>query len=165
MHRVGHADFEVTNLLLAAFAHGASFLLETFAFDPKTCFENGHDFRAKLLSRRQKIAQVVRVRVREKNRVEAVKFFPGFRAAGVGRYPGVNQCDLPGRSGQRKSAVAEIGDAVAFEVEHKIPFERGYLKRLKRMRSSNKTFKRLRENIWHFHLQLRIERPTGTLSM
>src|SRR5260370_1988040 len=126
MHRVRHADFEVTNLLRAAFADGASFLVETFAFDPKTCFENGHDFRAKLLSQRQKIAQVVRVRVREKNRLEAVKFFPRFRAAGVGRYPGVDQCDLPGRSGQRKSAVAEIGDAVAFEAEQKIPFVKGY---------------------------------------
>src|SRR6266478_5229412 len=36
-------------------------------------------------------------------------------------------------------------------------------KRLKRMRSSNNTYKRLREYIWHFHLQLRIERLTGTL--
>src|SRR5260370_305444 len=53
----------------------------------------------------------------------------------------------------------------AFECEHKMPFERGYLKRLKRMRSSNNTYKRLRENIWHFHLQLRIERLTGTLNV
>ncbi len=75
MHRVGHADFEVTNLLRAAFAHGTGFLSETFAFDPKTRFENSHDFGAELFGQRQKIAEVIGVRMGEKNGVQTSEFF------------------------------------------------------------------------------------------
>ena len=45
------------------------------------------------------------------------------------------------RKGVRKKCCGEIGDAVAFEVEHKIPFEMRLPDKAKRMRSSNNTYK------------------------
>ena len=86
----------------------------------------------------EKVTEVVGVGVSQKNRVEAVQFFQGLRAARISHDPGVDERDLAESSGDGKSAVAEIGDAVAFQVEHGVPFKKkSYQKRLKGIAAAN----------------------------
>jgi hypothetical protein len=52
---------------------------------------------------------------------------------------------LAGRGGKRKSAVAKIGDAIAFQFEHECAFRNGgYSKMLEGTGASNNTQERLR---------------------
>jgi len=118
MEGVGHGDLECADGLRTAFPHGTDFLLETFFRDVEASFEDGGDFGMVLLGEGEEIAKVVGVGVREKNGVEAVDGFQSRRAEGIAGHPGVDEGDVVGRSGERKGAVAEVGDAIAFCVEH-----------------------------------------------
>ena len=61
---------------------------------------------------------MVGVGVRQKNDVEARDGFQSRRADGIGHDPRVDESDFAGSCGERKRAVAEVGDAIAFGVEH-----------------------------------------------
>jgi uncharacterized Zn-binding protein involved in type VI secretion len=71
-----------------------------------------------LLCEGEEIAEVVGVGVRKKNSVKAGDGFQSRRAEGIGGHPGVDESDFAGRGDERKCAVTEIGDAIAFGVEH-----------------------------------------------
>ena len=123
MHGVSHGEAEVAVLLRAAFVHRSDFLLEAFAGEPETRFKRRDEFRTELFGEREQIAHVVGVRMREKNRVKPCELFQRLGAVRIGHDPRIDERDLAGRSSERKSAVAEIGDAVAFEIVHEKPFE------------------------------------------
>ena len=67
---------------------------------------------------------MVGMAMREEDCVHAGEFFRRVGAARVGHNPGIDQSNLPGGSGERKSAVSQIGDVIAFELEHKKPFSK-----------------------------------------
>jgi hypothetical protein len=74
--------------------------------------------------------------VSEEDVIEAGNVFEGVGAAGIGHHPGVNEGDLAGGSDERKSAVAEVGDLIAFEIEHEGPPEicGGIIARVEKMK-------------------------------
>ncbi len=118
MEGMGHGDLECADGLGAAFSHRADFLLEAFFRDIEAGLEAGDDFRMVLLCQGEEIAKVVGVSVRKKNSVKAGDGFQARRAEGIGGHPRVDESDFAGRGGERKRAVTEIGDAIAFGVEH-----------------------------------------------
>jgi hypothetical protein len=117
---VSHCDVEIANGLRAAFAHGSSLFREAFVVDIEAGFENGDDFGMELFGKREEIAEVVSVGVGQKNGVEAREFLESGRADRIGHDPRVDERDLAGRRDERKGAVAEVGDAIAFGVEHEV---------------------------------------------
>src|SRR5208337_1543545 len=54
----------------------------------------------------------------KKDGIQARDFPEGLRAFGVRVDPGVNESELAAGGGQSKSAVTEIGNLVAFQIEH-----------------------------------------------
>ena len=75
MHRVSHVDAKIANLLPAALVHWSDLFLKTFASKPETGLETCHELRAEFFGERDEIAQMVRVSVSEKNRVETIELF------------------------------------------------------------------------------------------
>ena len=61
---------------------------------------------------------MVAVSVRKENGIDARESFHRLGADGVGHDPRINERDLSGPGGERKRAVTEIRDAIAFEIEH-----------------------------------------------
>ena len=71
-----------------------------------------------LLREGEEIAEVVGVGMRKKNGVKAGDGFQRGWAEGIGGHPGVDEGDFAGSGGERKRTVTEVGDAIAFGVEH-----------------------------------------------
>ncbi len=118
MEGVSQGDLEIADRLRAAFAHGHRFFFQAFAVEVKAGFEDRDDLWMMLFRERQKIAEMIAVRVREKNCIELRNLFEGFRAPWVRHDPRINERHLSRRRDERKSAVAKVGDAIAFHVEH-----------------------------------------------
>src|SRR3984885_15843507 len=117
MKPVPQNDFKIAKFLRAALAHRMSFF-HALVVQPTYRFENAEDFRIMLLCQFDAIGEVVAVRMRNKDRVEPREFFKLFRRRWIVHHEGINEPDLPARSRQRKSGVAEAGNLVAFSVEH-----------------------------------------------
>src|SRR5256885_6181882 len=118
MEGMGHRHLKRADGLGTALSHGADFLLEAFFRDVEASLEDGDDFRMVLLCEGEEIAKVVGVGVRKKNSVKAGEGFQARWAEGVGGHPRVDEGDFAGSGGERKCAVTEVGDAIAFGVEH-----------------------------------------------
>src|SRR5882757_3685580 len=118
MEGMSHGHLKRAGGVGTAFAHGADFLLEAFFRDVEAGLEDGDDFGMVLLCEGEEIAEVVGVSVRKKNSVKAGDGFEARRAEGIGGDPRVDEGDFAGSGGERKCAVTEVGDAIAFGVEH-----------------------------------------------
>src|SRR5262249_55349407 len=118
MEGVSQCDLEIAGGLCAALAHSNRFLVETLTADIQSRFKNREDFGVMLFCKRENVAEVIAVGMRKKNGVELWNFFERFGASGICRDPGINQRHLAGRRCEREGAVAEVGDTIAFCVEH-----------------------------------------------
>src|SRR5215470_2314380 len=118
MEGVSQRDLEIAGSLRSALAHSHRFLIETLTADIQSRFKNCEDFGVMLFCKRESVAEVIAMGVREKNGVELWNFLEGFGASGICRDPGVNQRHVAGGSCKREGAMTEVGDTVAFGVEH-----------------------------------------------
>jgi len=118
MEGMSHGHLKQADGLGTAFSHRADFPLEAFFRDVEASLEAGNDFRMVLLCEGEEIAEVVGVGVSKENSVKAGDGFQPRRAEGIGGDPRVDEGDFAGSGGERKCAVAEVGDAIAFGVEH-----------------------------------------------
>jgi len=67
---VSHGDFEISDLLRAALIAGKTLRTGFFGFEPKISFKRGDNLGLELLCQRKKVADVVRVAMRDENCVE-----------------------------------------------------------------------------------------------
>src|SRR5581483_11301581 len=118
MEGVGQGDFEGTDFLRAALAHGARFLGEALAFDPQAGLVDGDDRGPVLLGECEQVAEMIGMAMGEEDGVETRDVLGRSGTDGIGHDPGVDERDFAGRSGDGKGAVAEVGNLVAFEIEH-----------------------------------------------
>src|SRR5579885_2485923 len=116
--RVGHRNVEIANLLRAAFVAGKRLRAGPLRFQPEVRFKRRHHFRFVLFGQSEQVTQMVRMAVRQEDGIQPRQLLQVLRAARIRVNPGIDEGKLPAGCLQAKGAVPEIGDRVAFQIQH-----------------------------------------------